>query len=174
MADRGNSVPAGQTPALSGIIDFPQVLRGLLWLTAGVMVYVLARPPGVAFLPAAVSLYPVFPDQLLGLTGPLPIFFHVGAMSYLTIGLLALDRRGALIACAGWAAFDVLFEIGQHQQVSAWLVARIPAWFDQTPILEFARGFFVRGTFDLLDVIAALAAAVCVYCLTEHKPPTRT
>ena len=121
MAARPEILPLGITMRLGEFVNVRQVLWGLSWLFAGVMVYILARPPGVAFLPQSLSLYSHFPDQLAGLTGPLPVFFHVGAMSYLTVGLLALGRRGTYVTCAAWAAFDTLFELGQHERISAWL-----------------------------------------------------
>ncbi len=150
--------PEAGIAGIAGIVDFRAVALGVAWLAAGVLIYILARPPGVLFLPDAFSLGASTPPWLAALSGPLPIFFHVGAMSYLSIGVLKPKRRGVLCACAGCAAFDIAFELGQHERVSA-------AFADALP-LPYARPFFVSGTFDALDIVAACLAAVCVYALT--------
>lgn len=166
MAAQKKTTKSGAAIAVGDIADFRCVALGIAWLAAGVLVYIVARPPGILFLPDALSLIAWFPAWLVALTGPMPVFFHVGAMSYLTIGLLGLGRRGALLACAGWAALDIAFEFGQHELVSAPLAAAIPH--------AAAGDFFVNGTFDVLDVIAAIAAAFSVYVLTRVNTKTRT
>ena len=118
---------------------------GFAALALGAAVYALDRPPGsVGFLPRA------FVDDggRFGLlAGSLPSFLHTMAFALITAALLKPTRRAGLAACAVWAAINLAFEFSQHA-----------AFRELT-------GFGMYGTFDPLDLMAALLGAAAAYLL---------
>jgi hypothetical protein len=56
---------------------------------------------------------------------------------------------------------DAAFEFGQR--FSAWTLKLIPGSFEGIPILENTKGFFLRGTFDVYDLVAMAIGAAAAY-----------
>jgi hypothetical protein len=139
-------------------------LGGLLCLLLGTAVYVAVRPTPVWFLPAALH----FPDALPGpgwAMQAFPTFAHTAAFALLTAGVLGGTRRQAWIACCVWVAINSAFEIGQHPWVSQPLAAWLPRWFDHVWLLDQARGYFVNGTFDSADILAAILGGAAAWAV---------
>lgn len=120
---------------------------GIAALCAGVAVYALDRPPAsVGFLPHGLA---AGSGMFGALSGPLPTFVHSMAFALITAALLAPTRRAALLACAAWAAINIVFEVSQH------------------PIFRDFAGFGLRGSYDPFDLLAAVLGAAAAYLLAR-------
>lgn len=135
--------------------DAPLVIIAALSLLCGLVVYWVARPAGSVYALARLPAFPIGVDSSWRvLADHLPDFIHPYAFILLTVAAMPWSSpRATGMTCIGWTVVDFLFELGQHPGVSAYAAA-IPRWFDQLPVLESARGFFVRGRFDWLDLLA--------------------
>lgn len=135
-------------------------------LAVAMLVYMTDRDPAAALLfPALATLHggPVF-----GSAGAwLPSFVHPFAFSLLTAAALPAQLGSRLAACAAWGAVDVGFEVGQHPDVGARLADWMQPDGSAFPLTRALSNYFVRGTFDGADIVAALlgaAAAAGVLC----------
>ena len=130
-------------------------------------VYLVDRPAQqVYFISNDISLFQSG-RLIFGVLGQnLPSFIHVFAFSILTAGIMnCQSRRCGLMICLTWAIINVAFEIGQTSDVSFILINAIPSWFAGLPVLEHSRSFFVYGTFDVFDLLLAVAGAAIAYGL---------
>jgi len=88
-------------------------------------------------------------------------------------GLLACRKGGYLIVCCAWFVINVLFELGQRHSIMA--SQFIPKWFEGLFILENVESYFLKGRFDLCDVLASLVGAVMAYSvLVKTRQEGRT
>lgn len=135
----------------------------MLALVAGTSVYVLDRTPGSAWLlPAAWQA--AAPTGWFGSVGLwLPSLVHAFAFSVLTACLLPRRRAAAAGACAAWACVDTLAECAQHPAWSAPVAAALERAFDGSRIAAQTGQYFVRGSFDIADVIAGLAGSALAF-----------
>jgi hypothetical protein len=145
-------------------INKRQVFIGFLALFIGFLIYFLHRTPDIYFLsfiktadnPSLLNLASL---KLIG--GIIPSFLHVFAFSLILGGLLACSKKGYLIICGTWLSINLLFELGQRHALAASAV--IPSWFANIPVLENMQNYFLKGTFDFLDLLASLVGAVVAY-----------
>lgn len=86
--------------------------------------------------------------------GSVPAALHALAFSLLSASLLRA-RGQQLAACAGWCAANLLFEIGQHPALAPGLSRALDAMY-AGPVAHY----FAAGTFDVLDLLAAIAGAL--------------
>lgn len=124
-------------------------MAGFAALAAGALVYLLDRSADAAlFPPAILSLHDgrAYLAPMAG--GSLPSFLHSMAFALMTAALLGPGIRRSVLACAAWAAIDILFEISQH------------------PLFAKSLGVGMAGTFDPLDISAALFGAVAAFGVT--------
>jgi hypothetical protein len=158
-------------------INRVQILIGVIALLAGVLVYLIDRPPDTAYFLAGwakdISLY----DRIPNIFGPvgksLPAFAHVFSFILITAGILGSGRRGYLTICLFWLFIDGAFELGQRY--SSIPLRFIPDWFEGIPYLENTASFFSSGTFDSMDLIAILTGTIVAYILlriTEKRNKT--
>jgi hypothetical protein len=139
---------------------------GSLALVLGTLVYVTDRDAAHALLfPKILALHtgPIF-----GVLGPwLPSFVHPFAFSLFTAAALQRSASPAYGACAAWWAVNIAFEAGQHAQISGRLVESLHLVFGHTWLTRMLSSYFLRGGFDVADIVAvtagALAAAVVLY-----------
>ena len=151
-----------------------QIAMGVTSLVMGVFVYLLARPRGsVWFVPAALRLDVPLPRVPWHAASSLPTFAHALGFSLLSAGVVASRKWGGAIICAAWFLLDTVFELGQRPDVSAWLVPRLPAWFDHVWLLANAKVYFARGTFDPSDIAAGAAGAALAYFVICHTQAER-
>jgi len=140
------------------------VLLGVLAivvLCVGTAVYVFDRGPGSIT---------VFPSDWTGLGshrqvfGPigdsLPSFTHAFGFTLLTALMLRRERSALFVACTGWSAFGAAFESGQHPSLAGPLVAALSGPLERLPGAHSLAGYFARGTFDSLDLLATVAGAI--------------
>ncbi|MGA3081842.1 MAG: hypothetical protein ABSD44_10725 [Terracidiphilus sp.] len=142
-------------------------------LFAGVMVYALGRNPGsVHFLPPALQ-FGLLPHSMRHLTGQLPTFAHVIAFSLVTAWALDCTRKQALAACAGWMLLEMAFEVGQLPTAGAWLASEVPHWFSRVWLLDGTAAFFLHGSFDPWDMVAAALGASVAFLVVLKIQPRR-
>ena len=63
------------------------------------------------------------------------------------------------------------FCIRVRQKFNEWALKLIPTWFSGMPFLENTENYFLRGTFDIIDLVAVALGTVIAYCvlLATHK-----
>jgi hypothetical protein len=162
MAARSGSRPA-ITAELGFLANRMQLAIGTFVLLLGVVLYLFGRPPDrtwlFTLLPPWLSGYGVVPRLPTWLNGSLPTFLHACSLTLVTGALL--DPRIWAYVCVSfsWLLIHVMFELGQGPGQQ--LVELAPIWIDRIPLASHVRGYFVLGTFDKADVIAALFGCVC-------------
>ena len=130
------------------------VVAGLVW-ALGMLVYLTDRPPSQAMLmPAFVDWHRARP--LFGvLGGSLPSFVHPFVLALLTATTLR-DARSRYGACAVWCVIDIAFECGQHPLIREPLALAMHTLLDPVRLGQPLASYFLRGTFDPADIVAAL------------------
>lgn len=156
-----------------------RTVTALCALVVGFAAYAFLRPHAVAFLPAGWHR-PQMHGLPIWLLAGLPTFVHMLAMALLTAIVIGSPHAAtSRVSCAAWCAVEIGFELVQHVAVRPALLAALPAdaaasiWF--APFANFVRG----GTFDPLDIAAALLATLVAYAILNHRPsrsdkPTET
>jgi hypothetical protein len=117
---------------------------------------------GLAFLLLGVAVY-----SLARLGGPVSTFAHTAALSLLTAGVLAGRRRDARIACGAWTVINIALEIGQLPQIRIGLVGVLPDWLERVSLFDRTRSYFMNGTFDYADIVAALFGGMLALAVVE-------
>ena len=142
------------------------LLLATLLLATGVVVYALDRGGAVYFLygwtaaPAKTSIFGPLGNHL-------PTFLHTLAFILITAAILRPWPRQLPAICATWFVIECLFELGQIAPIDARLASALPAWFDGVPVLEITTDYFIRGTYDPLDILSIGLAAVIAYPLAH-------
>ena len=132
---------------------------GAVAMALGLLVYLADRDLSrSALIPAAAALSA---GPLIGTLGQwLPSFVHPFAFSLFTAAAARAGTQPAYRACAGWWIVNVAFEAGQHPRASAPLASFVEALFGQGRVARGLSGYFVHGTFDLGDIVAATSGAL--------------
>jgi hypothetical protein len=135
-------------------------------LAVGMLVYMADRDPvHAALFPTIAALHG---GAVFGVLGAwLPSFVHPFAFSLFTAAALPAHLGWRLAACVSWGAVNVAFEVGQHPHVSASLADWLQSGDAPTWPAQALSNYFLRGTFDVADIGAALlgaAAAAGVLC----------
>jgi len=150
-----------------------EVAVAVLALSLGTLVYLTIRAPGEGFLipyGASTPLLSTGSPWLGALAGAFPTFAHTLAFALLTAALVLPGPRGAAVACGLWLGLEALLEAGQAAPVAARIVGLIPPWFARVPVLDHAGAYFTRGTFDPLDLAAAVLGAAAAYLILRRIP----
>ena len=147
------------------MVNKMQVIIGITGLFLGSLVYLVDRPPDQTYFVYSsnvnISFYNILPN-IFGLIGnSLPTFIHVFCFILITAGLLSCQKKGCLIICFSWFLVDCAFELGQ--QFYIWPSRIIPDWFVGVPFLENTENYFLRGTFDFIDLAAIIIGSVIAY-----------
>ena len=142
------------------------LLLAAILLATGILVYALDRGGAVYFLSFWTSAAP--PTKFPGPLGNhLPTFLHTLAFILVTAAILRPWPRLLLPVCATWFCIECLFELGQMAPFDGHVEALLPAWFEAMPVLEITPAYFIRGTFDALDVVSIALGAVVAYPLVR-------
>jgi hypothetical protein len=130
-----------------------------LILLLGMLPYLTDRVAGQAMLwPSAFTLKT---GNLFGPVGAwLPSFAHAFAFSLLTVAVLAPSARPRWGVCAMWAVIDVAFELGQRREIAGHLAKFLLNDIGAVPLTRPLARYFVHGTFDPLDMLAAVVGAI--------------
>jgi hypothetical protein len=156
----------------------------VLWLVGsgalalGVLVYLTDRSASHA--PVLLHIGLQAPHRWFGAVGGwLPSFVHALAFSLFSAALLAPLPRWEIGACGFWFAVNAAFEIGQHPRVHGPLADALRHGLGQGPVARAFGNYFLRGTFDVGDLVAAalgaaLAASIlhCVRVQRENHRAT--
>ena len=141
----------GRSASVAGI--------GCVAFAVGLLVYLTDRDSSKAALIPTVAW--LAGSKVFGaLGGWLPSFVHTFAFSLFTAAVLperAVPRYGV---CVVWFAVNVGFEIGQHPQISVRLAEVLQGAFGGIPLTQPLASYFVHGTFDPGDIVAALLGAM--------------
>jgi hypothetical protein len=128
-------------------------------MAMGILVYMTDRDPARAAL---------FPDVFALHTGPifgavgawLPSFVHPFAFSLFTAAAMQRSASPAYGACVVWWAVNIAFEVGQHEQISGRIAELLQLVFGHTWPGRALSNYFLRGSFDVGDIVAATAGAL--------------
>lgn len=154
--------------ALGSRINRVQILIGVAGLLIGSLIYLIDRPPDQTYFvyssPINISLSNTIPNLFGSIGNSLPEFIHIFSFILITAGLIFCNKRGYLIICLSWFLVDSAFEVGQ--KFNTWSSSIIPDWFAGIPFLENTENYFLKGTFDFLDLAAiALGTAIAYFVL---------
>lgn len=153
---------AEKTPFL---INRMQLLIGILLLLMGSLIYVTDRVPEYVYFTRFFGVYAKLfgPDtHILGSLGlRLPAFFHVLSFSLISAAFMISSKKNYLSVCAGWFVINFCFEMGQKYKHTA--AGITPDFFDYLPFFDNTRAYFLNGTFDWMDILAAAAGAIVAY-----------
>ena len=135
-----------------------RALCGGVALAVGALVYWTDRDPvNAPLIPAFATLAGMHLFGALG--GWLPSFVHPLAFSLFSAALLEPRARPEYGACAFWFAVNAAFEIGQHPQVRGPLAHALRHGFGDGWLTRALENYFLRGTFDPGDLVAAALGA---------------
>lgn len=143
-------------------------------IVLGVAFYTFARPQPALFLPADWHSPQAHALPALLCAG-LPTFVHALAMPLLTAALLQPRKRIGLGAiCAAWCVVEIAFEAAQHPRIGPALLAHLlvgeHGHTGPAPLASFVR----TGTFDAIDVAAAVLASFTADALLRRPIERRT
>jgi hypothetical protein len=135
-------------------------------LAAGILVYALDRGGAVYFMSGWTSA--TRPTEFVGPLGNhLPTFVHTLAFILITAAILRPWPRLLLPICATWFGIECLFELGQMASFDGHIASILPGWFEGVPVLEITSDYFIRGTYDALDVVSIALGATIAYPLVR-------
>jgi hypothetical protein len=128
-------------------------------LAIGILVYLADRAGSRAWLMPHVAAFTGGP--LFGTVGLwLPSLVHPFAFSLLTAAVLRPGAGTCWGACTFWGAVDIAFEIGQHSGLKSYWADALQGSAGDWAITRSVLRYWVHGTFDPLDVCAALLGAL--------------
>jgi hypothetical protein len=124
----------------------------------GVLVYLADRPSAHAILMPDIAPWTGRP--LFGALGQwLPSLVHPLAFSLFTAAALKPGVAARVGACVAWSAINVAFELGQHPALRPLWTQALASGTGPGAIRRSVLNYFLLGTFDPFDVLAAILAA---------------
>lgn len=142
-----------------------------LSLLAAVAVYLIAR----AYPPEILEPFQATNTDLAsqaGIFGSAASLFYTLAVG-LVIGVCASGRSSARIHCLFWIGLALCLETFQHsivsQPFSTWMQSIMPG-----SIWSLVGPYWIRGTFDPLDLLATLAGGFVALVLLNYLPTEKT
>ena len=137
-----------------------------LLLVVGVIVYAVDRGGAAYFLIGWTASHGK--AELFGPIGNhFPTFVHPLALVLMTAAVLRPWPNLLPGIAIGWFTVECLFELGQLSPLDAHVVAVLPAWFDDVPVLEASADYFLNGTWDPLDVLSIGLGAAAAYWIVR-------
>ena len=148
---------------------------GCFSLLIGLLVYLTERDASQALLIPAVST--LAGVHIFGVLGQwLPSFVHPFAFSLFSAAALPTSGRPRYLACVVWFGINVAFEFGQYPRFSGPFARAIQDAFGSTVVTRPLANYFVRGTFDSVDILAAALGALAaagVLCVVQRRLENR-
>ena len=126
-------------------------------LLAAVAVYCFARTSPPEILAPFQAISPALATQT-EIFGSAPSFFYTLALG-LFIGLCASTKMSGRLHCFLWLALVLLLESTQRPEISNLLVTWLPNVLPVS-VWELIGPFWIRGVFDLHDMLASLAGGM--------------
>ena len=150
--------------------NFLQLMLGLGALLFGLMGYILGRPVDPTYLGSMISnLFGSIPFRINNygtIGGVLPEFLHPFALALITMALFPqASRKVRAMICLFWLVVDLFFEIGQcfGHQIAQSMTKILP----QGGVSELLINYFVRGTYDNLDILAICMGIISAFIINE-------
>lgn len=140
-----------------------QIALAVVMLVLGVNVYLLSRTDQAMLVPDWLHFAEGGQTVMPGVGAHLPSFTHAFAITILISAVLRPWRRLTAIVCAAWFAVACALEFGQARGVGDRISVLLSGLESPSSYLEFAAGYFVRGTYDPLDV-----AGIAIGCLSAY------
>ena len=134
---------------------------------AGVAVYVLDRGNAVFFL-AWWPYGPAAPDMLGPLGDHLPTLLHPLVFVLISAAVLRPWPQSLPTVCVAWFVIECLFELCQTAPLDGRIAAALSPTFDSVPMLQNTADYFVKGTFDPLDVLSIGIGTAIAYPLARR------
>ena len=149
-------------------VNTRQLFIGFNILVLGASFYYFFRPVEHTYF---LKLFGVNPTILKDFLSPvyatignsLPTFIHIFAFSLITASLIASQKNGYVLVCLFWFIVDVIFEIAQF--FGSYVSQVIPNWFSNYLFLENTRNYFLKGSFDYLDLLSIALGSLAAYTL---------
>jgi hypothetical protein len=156
------------------MINPPQLLIGMGVLLFGGASYFINRPPNRTYvftlLPIWLSGYGVLSSLPSPVGSSLPTFVHALSFSVITASLCRPRTLFYAAICLVWFCINVTFEIGQGP--GRYIIHMFPMSLNGVPLWRNVRRYFLLGTFDPLDLLAAFlgsAIALPLLLLTRDR-----
>jgi hypothetical protein len=144
--------------------EYAQLSAALGIFSLGVLVYLFDRSAAdIYFIPEWWRFADGTPALFGSLGHSLPSFAHTYCFILLSSVLLTPWRIAPATICVGWCAVEGLCELAQIDPVANKILAVLPAWFADWPILENIPTYFLRGRFDPMDLAVVVIGGVAAY-----------
>ena len=135
------------------------VMMGSIALALGLTVYLTDRNASHAVLIPGVAA--LAGSNVFGALGQwLPAAVHPFAFGLFTAAVLPPRSAWRYGACAAWCVVNLAFELGQHPLVSGYVAGALQAGSGQSVPGRMLANYFLHGTFDGADMLAAVLGAV--------------
>lgn len=158
--------PPRATASVSQVVTI-QISLAVVALLVGVLVYLLDRQPEQVYFVPHWLAKAINGDTFLGeLSNYVPSFVHVFAFILLTMAIVIptpLYRRYLIGVCVFWFALDSLFELAQMDAIASVIAPHVPKGFAGIPFLENTTDYFLKSTFDGLDLISIGLGAMTAF-----------
>jgi hypothetical protein len=143
-----------------------QVKIGIIIFLIGSLVYFTDRLPlNEVWLTQRLNLYN-FDFQIFGKLGYyLPSFVHVLSFTLITAGIIAEKNKSYFILSLLWCLIGLIFELIQSDYFVENLLQFTHNNSRMSGINKWLITYSLRGTFDLIDVIAIFSGSICAYYL---------
>ncbi|HEY3707250.1 MAG TPA: hypothetical protein VGL22_19470 [Terracidiphilus sp.] len=150
-------------------INFKLLSIGAVWLGAALLEYAVMRQPGNAwFLPVDwQTRFASIPIQQI--STEFPIFAQTIAASILGVWLLRCKRNGAFLVCGVCVGAELVYEVGQRSDFSAWLLPILPRVWPLDHVAECLG----KGTFSFNHVMAIVLGGMIAYLVVVNTIPAK-
>ena len=146
------------------------IALGSLALALGVLVYLTDRAAFRALLIPGIHL--PLRGLLFGSLGQwLPSFVHPFGFSLITAAVLRPGPGSAQRACMAWCLVNIAFGLAQLRSVAAFLAEAMRDHLGSTRPVTLLANYFLRGTFDPGDIVAAVLGALTAAAVLRHLQP---
>ncbi len=132
-----------------------KVILGISFLFIGILVYLVDRNSMYFLEKWHITSYDYNVFGYLG--NHLPTFIHTLSFCLITAGILNCQKQCYPIIAFSWFLFDTFFEWLQKYDK---FVIMVPDWFETIPFLEKTESYFLKGTFDIFDVLSIAIGAI--------------
>jgi hypothetical protein len=146
------------------------LMIGMLWLFAGLTIYVLAGQPWSSWLRPGEYRFPVALDPF---TGPFPTFAHTVALSLLSVWFFRCSRDSALVVCVGWWLVEAAFEFGKLSEVSSRILPLLPEGIRHAWLVDATAEWLARGSYQIESLAAAALGSGFAYLTVLNSIPEK-
>lgn len=157
----------------------PSIPPALLWAVVGALAlllgltfYYFARPEGTVYALSTWSAANKFSN--LPFAEQAPTFLHCYGFILISAAVIGLKQLSAAAIATMWFIFETLFEIAQATYFARVIETILPEQLQQVFLLENMAPYFIKGSFDWLDLLSLALAALCAYVtlkLTSRLQP---